>query len=92
MYVRTYHSFPTHAHTHTHSHAYTHTIHNYMQDINELTNSIYIPKGINVKSLSTEVDWPFVPSKNFKVTSQFELSKTSERSPCYKIGQMMNSC
>ena len=38
-----------------------------MQDICELTSSIYIPRGVNVKSLSTTTEWPFLPSKMFKV-------------------------
>lgn len=38
-----------------------------------MTNSIYIPKGINVKSLSTEVDWPFIPSKHFRVKEEHNL-------------------
>lgn len=37
------------------------------QDISELTTSIYIPKGINVKSLNNEVNWLFVPSKQLRV-------------------------
>jgi len=40
-----------------------------LKDINELTSSIYIPRGINVKSLSTSSLWPFRPSKMFKVGS-----------------------
>lgn len=41
-----------------------------LQDISELTSSIYIPKGINVKSLNTEVNWSFVPSKHFRVSKK----------------------
>ena len=32
-----------------------------LQDINELTQSIYIPKGINVPALSRETQWDFRP-------------------------------
>ncbi|XP_054743998.1 V-type proton ATPase catalytic subunit A-like [Anastrepha obliqua] len=34
-----------------------------LRSINELTNSIYIPKGINVKSLSRDIGWQFEPGK-----------------------------
>jgi len=40
-----------------------------LKDICELTTSIYIPRGVNVNSLSREVKWPFQPSKLFKVGS-----------------------
>jgi len=40
----------------------------FYQDICELTTSIYIPRGVNVNSLSREVKWPFQPSKLFKVS------------------------
>lgn len=33
-----------------------------LKDINELTNSIYIPKGINVPALSRTASWEFNPS------------------------------
>ena len=39
----------------------------FIQDISELATSIYIPRGVNVKSLSTSSEWPFRPSKMFKV-------------------------
>jgi V-type H+-transporting ATPase subunit A len=32
-----------------------------LKDINELTNSIYIPKGVNVPSLSRTIAWDFNP-------------------------------
>ncbi|MBQ5154024.1 V-type ATP synthase subunit A, partial [Macrococcus caseolyticus] len=32
-----------------------------LKDINELTQSIYIPKGVNVPSLARDVSWEFVP-------------------------------
>lgn len=39
------------------------------QDIREMSGSIYVPRGVNVKSLSVEALWPFVPVKSFKVSS-----------------------
>jgi V-type H+-transporting ATPase subunit A len=33
-----------------------------LKDINEMTNSIYIPKGINTNALSTVQEWEFTPS------------------------------
>ena len=41
--------------------------HSLLQDISELATSIYIPRGVNVASLSQEALWPFHPSKIFKV-------------------------
>ena len=38
-----------------------------MQDISEMASSIYIPRGVNVKSLSSSITWPFQPSKAYKV-------------------------
>ena len=32
-----------------------------LKDINELTNSIYIPKGVNVPALSRTIAWEFNP-------------------------------
>ncbi|KAL7741572.1 hypothetical protein ACLKA6_019346 [Drosophila palustris] len=34
-----------------------------LRAINELTKSIYVPKGVNVKSLSRSIEYPFVPAK-----------------------------
>jgi len=39
-----------------------------LKDINELTKSIYIPKGVNVPALSRSLQWDFAPV-NIKVTS-----------------------
>lgn len=40
-----------------------------LKDIAELTQSIYIPKGVNVTALSRDTKWDFTPSKIFKVGS-----------------------
>jgi len=32
-----------------------------LKDINEMTNSIYIPKGINTTALSVVQEWEFSP-------------------------------
>lgn len=37
-----------------------------LKDINELTKSIYIPKGVNVPALSRTQEWEFAPT-NIKV-------------------------
>lgn len=39
-----------------------------LKDIHELTQSIYIPKGVNVPCLAREIDWDFNPL-NVKVGS-----------------------
>ena len=33
-----------------------------LKDINELTKSIYIPRGVNTAALSREIKWDFQPS------------------------------
>ena len=33
-----------------------------LKDINELTNSIHIPRGVNTAALSREIKWDFQPS------------------------------
>ncbi|XP_003388117.1 PREDICTED: V-type proton ATPase catalytic subunit A [Amphimedon queenslandica] len=40
-----------------------------LKDICDMTSSIYIPRGINVYSLSRETSWYFEPVKDFKVGS-----------------------
>lgn len=40
-----------------------------LKDINELTQSIYIPKGVNVPSLGRDVSWEFNPL-NVKVRNK----------------------
>lgn len=40
-----------------------------LKDINEQTESIYIPRGVNVTSLSTEQEWHFVPLQTIRVGS-----------------------
>jgi len=40
-----------------------------LKDIADLTQSIYIPKGVNVAALSRDIKWDFTPSKVFKVGS-----------------------
>ncbi|EDO33624.1 predicted protein [Nematostella vectensis] len=37
-----------------------------LKDINEMTQSIYIPRGVNTQSLSRTVQWEFIPG-NFKI-------------------------
>ncbi|KAL4719045.1 hypothetical protein ACJJTC_006689 [Scirpophaga incertulas] len=44
-----------------------------LKDINELTQSIYIPKGVNVPSLARDVDWEFNP-----LSVKLNLSTTPE--------------
>jgi len=38
-----------------------------LKDINVLTDSIYIPKGINIPSLDRKAKWEFQPLHEFKV-------------------------
>lgn len=38
-----------------------------LSDISSQTQSIYIPRGVNVSALSRDVKWEFTPSKNLRV-------------------------
>lgn len=38
-----------------------------LKDINEMTQSIYIPKGINTTALSTVIEWDFAPMQSLKL-------------------------
>jgi V-type H+-transporting ATPase subunit A len=40
-----------------------------LKDINELTDSIYIPKGINIPALDRKAKWEFIPEKGIRVGS-----------------------
>ncbi|KAI1725413.1 ATP synthase alpha/beta family, nucleotide-binding domain-containing protein [Ditylenchus destructor] len=40
-----------------------------LKEIGELTQSIYIPKGVNVNALSREAHWDFEPSRDIRVGS-----------------------
>jgi len=46
-----------------------------LKDINVLTDSIYIPKGINIPSLDRKTQWEFHPSNEYKVCSFFQLRR-----------------
>lgn len=55
-----------------------------LKDINDLTQSIYIPKGINVPCLSRTAKWDFNPC-NIKVSRTFSSS-------VYKVSLLQISC
>lgn len=38
-----------------------------LKDINDLTQSIYIPRGVNIGALNRDVKWEFNPSKSLRV-------------------------
>ncbi|ERE74859.1 V-type proton ATPase catalytic subunit A [Cricetulus griseus] len=40
-----------------------------LSDISNQTQSIYIPRGVNVSALSRDIKWEFTPSKNLRVGS-----------------------
>uniref|UniRef100_A0A8D0L630 H(+)-transporting two-sector ATPase n=1 Tax=Sphenodon punctatus TaxID=8508 RepID=A0A8D0L630_SPHPU len=40
-----------------------------LKDITELTQSIYIPRGINISALSRDIKWDFIPSSNIRAGS-----------------------
>ena len=50
-------------------------LHFYTQDINELTESIYIPRGVNTEALSRTASWDYQP-EGFKVSCVYhEVAK-----------------
>lgn len=40
-----------------------------LKNISDMTQSIYIPRGVNVTSLNTDKAWEFVPSRDFRIGS-----------------------
>nr|QSX72277.1 V-type proton ATPase catalytic subunit A [Halisarca dujardinii] len=40
-----------------------------LKDICDMSQSIYIPRGVNTKALSRTQEWEFIPSKNLRVGS-----------------------
>lgn len=38
-----------------------------LKDINDLTKSIYIPRGVNIGALNRDIKWEFTPSKSLRV-------------------------
>ncbi|GLD54747.1 V-type proton ATPase catalytic subunit A [Lates japonicus] len=40
-----------------------------LKDINDITQSIYIPRGVNVGALNRDLKWEFSPSKSLRVGS-----------------------
>lgn len=45
-----------------------------LKDINDLTQSIYIPRGVNIGALNRDLKWEFTPSKNLRVSEWLYLS------------------
>lgn len=38
-----------------------------LKDINDLTQSIYIPRGVNIGALNRDIKWEFTPSQSLRV-------------------------
>lgn len=59
-----------------------------LKDINDLTQSIYIPRGVNIGALNRELTWEFHPSKSVRVRGLRRLPKNpgfptgSNHQPC----------
>lgn len=47
-----------------------------LKDINEMTESIYIPKGVNMPALDRKMHWEFKPNTNIRVGSVIMHSET----------------
>lgn len=41
-----------------------------LKDINDLTQSIYIPRGVNIGALNRDLKWEFTPSKSLRVSER----------------------
>lgn len=41
-----------------------------LKDINDLTQSIYIPRGVNIGALNRDLKWEFTPNQSLRVINQ----------------------
>ena len=53
-----------------------------LKDINEMTNSIYIPKGVNTDALSITQEWDFAQSQGIKVYFFHSTQTSALRGRC----------
>lgn len=53
-----------------------------LKDINDLTQSIYIPRGVNIGALNRDLKWEFNPSKSLRVG---DLTSSGSGSICFKL-------
>lgn len=65
-----------------------------LKDINDLTQSIYIPRGVNIGALNRDLKWEFTPSKSLRVSEWFVLSYGTElwRHHNITMCNMKNKC
>lgn len=42
-----------------------------LKDINDLTQSIYIPRGVNISALNKDIKWEFTPGQSLRVRAIF---------------------
>lgn len=54
-----------------------------LKDINDLTQSIYIPRGVNIGALNRDLKWEFNPSKSLRVGDH---TTSGSGSICFKLG------
>ena len=53
-----------------------------LKDINDLTQSIYIPRGVNIGALNRDLKWEFTPGQNLRVGKiKFESGEDLDDSP-----------
>ncbi|MGH0189730.1 UNVERIFIED_CONTAM: hypothetical protein FKN15_037705 [Acipenser sinensis] len=51
-----------------------------LKDINDLTKSIYIPRGVNIGALNRDLKWEFTPSKSLRdVVLELEFEGVKEK-------------
>lgn len=49
-----------------------------LKDINDLTQSIYIPRGVNIGALNRDLKWEFNPSKSLRVCDLLTLARSAQ--------------
>lgn len=53
-----------------------------LKDINDLTQSIYIPRGINIGALNRDIKWEFSPCQNLRVRNDYRVLMSALQLVC----------
>ncbi|MEQ2180900.1 hypothetical protein GOODEAATRI_006051 [Goodea atripinnis] len=61
-----------------------------LKDINDLTNSIYIPRGVNIGALNRDLKWEFSPCKSLRSLSKYSNSDVIIYVGCGERGNEMS--
>lgn len=64
-----------------------------LKDINDLTQSIYIPRGVNIGALNRDLKWEFNPSKSLRVRVRTDFKLSAWRfQAAAEITTLFNRC